>query len=181
MYKLVFTLSETFARRLHEAMFTPTAGCRARAHTSASGQSRPRPWPSAAIWRACGAILGLSPEPGLSELSELSEVCRSLSEVCRRSVGGQLSELCRSFVGRLSALSEHLGQFLSSSYVGLSELCRNCRTVGLSDCQTSVGPLSVGCRAPVGPLSYHLLDPSPLSHTTASSSWRRPPSCCPSC
>ena len=49
-------------------------------------------------------------EPGLSELSELSELCRSLvSEVCRRSVGGQLSELCRSFVGRLSGLSEHLG------------------------------------------------------------------------
>ena len=41
MYKLVFTLSETFAWRLHEAMFTPTAGCRARAHTSASGQPGP--------------------------------------------------------------------------------------------------------------------------------------------
>ena len=26
MYKLVLTLSETFTRRLHEALFTPTAG-----------------------------------------------------------------------------------------------------------------------------------------------------------
>ena len=47
MYKLVLTLSETFTRRLHEALFTPTAGCRAPAHTSASEQSRLRPWPSA--------------------------------------------------------------------------------------------------------------------------------------
>ena len=55
-------LSETFTRPLHEALFTPTAGLQAGAHTSASEQSRLRPWPSAAIWRACGAILGLNHE-----------------------------------------------------------------------------------------------------------------------
>ena len=103
------------------------------------------------------------PEPGLSELSELSEVCRSLSEVCRRLCRRTVVGVCRSLCRTLSGLSEHLGQDLRSSYVGLSELCRNCRTVGLSDCRTSVGRLSVGCRAPVGPLSYHLSDPSPLS------------------
>ena len=62
MYELVFALSETFTRPLHEALFTPTAGLQAGAHTSASEQSRLRPWPSAAIWRACGTILGLSHE-----------------------------------------------------------------------------------------------------------------------
>ena len=39
MYKLVFTLSETFTRPLHEAIFTPTAGCslQAGAHTLCIG------------------------------------------------------------------------------------------------------------------------------------------------
>ena len=37
MYKLVFKLSETFTRPLHEAMFTPTTGCRAGAHTLCIG------------------------------------------------------------------------------------------------------------------------------------------------
>ena len=91
MYELVLTLSETFTRPLHGALFTPalaspylpmyvlpcvyvaagtrvllrftpTAGCRRALTTSASEQSRLRPWPSAAIWRACGTILGLSHE-----------------------------------------------------------------------------------------------------------------------
>ena len=62
MYKLVFTLSETFTRPLHEAMFTPTAGCRRALTPCASEQSRLRPRPSAAIWRACDAILGLNHE-----------------------------------------------------------------------------------------------------------------------
>ena len=94
--------------------------------------------------------------------------------------GGQLSELCRSFVGRLSGPSEHLGQWTSSSYVGLSELCRNCRTVrGLSDfCRSAVGrsscstsgttlETSTASTATLVPLSYHLSDPSTLSLTTA--------------
>jgi hypothetical protein len=60
MYKLGFTLSGTFALPLHEAMFTPTAHCRrAGTHTLCNGAVRRlRPWPSAAIWRACGATLG---------------------------------------------------------------------------------------------------------------------------
>ena len=102
-------------------------------------------------------------EPGLSELSELSEVCRSLSEVCRRLCRRTVVGVCRSLCRTLSGLSEHLGQSIRSSYVGLSELCRNCRTVGLSDCRTvgplgrtSVGRLSGPCRTvvlpPVGPL-----------------------------
>ena len=93
----------------------------------------------------------------MSELSELSEVCRSLSEVCRRLCRRTVVGVCRSLCRTLSGLSEHLGQSIRSSYVGLSELCRNCRTVGLSDCRTSVGRLS----APVGPLSYHLSDRCP--------------------
>ena len=105
---------------------------------------------------ACGALKEgwiealhfqhFQPEPGLSELSELSEVCRSLSEVCRRLCRRTVVGVCRSLCRTLSGLSEHLGQFLCSSYVGLSELCRNCRTVGLSDCRTSVGRLSDVCR-----------------------------------
>ena len=100
-------------------------------------------------WRSCA-------EPGLSELSELSEVCRSLSEVCRRLCRRTVVRVCRSLCRTLSGLSEHLGQSICSSYVGLSELCRNCRTVGLSDCRMSVGRLSGPCRTavlpPVGPL-----------------------------
>ena len=65
MYKLVFALSETFTRPLHDALFTPTAGLQDPAHTSASEQSRLRPWPSAAIWRACGATLGLIMKPAV--------------------------------------------------------------------------------------------------------------------
>ena len=56
MYKLAFALSETFTRPLHQAMFTPTAHCRRALTPCATEQSRLRPWPSAAIWRACGAI-----------------------------------------------------------------------------------------------------------------------------
>jgi hypothetical protein len=58
MYKPVLTLSETFYRPLHEAMFTPTPCCRRALTPCASEQSRLRPWTSAAIWRACGATLG---------------------------------------------------------------------------------------------------------------------------
>ena len=64
MYELVFALSETFTRPLHEALFTPTAGLQAGAHTSASEQSRLRPWPSAAIWRACGSTARLRRDGG---------------------------------------------------------------------------------------------------------------------
>ena len=39
MYKLVFTLYETFTRPLHEAIFTPTACCRRALTPCASEQS----------------------------------------------------------------------------------------------------------------------------------------------
>ena len=59
----------------------------------------------------------LSAEPGLSELSELSELCRSLSEVCRRLCRRTVVGVCRSLCRTLSGLSEHLGQYLSLHYV----------------------------------------------------------------